>query len=353
MLRLFRKPVKPAGAPPGTLVHTGHRKADHVRITLIDYDRERYEEREVSDVAECLPHLDDGTVTWINVDGLHEVEVIRILGESLHIHPLVLEDVLHVDQRPKVEDHNDYLFIVTKMLNRNETGDVEAEHVSLLLGPDWVLSFQEMPGDLFGPIRDRLRQGKGRIRSLGADYLCYRLLDTIVDHYFVLLNDTAGTIEALENELEEDPDEVTLRRIHALKHELLFLRRQIWPLREALRELESSETDMIGEEVRTFLTDVRDHIYHVIETVDTFRDMASGMQDLYLSTVSNRMNEVMKVLTIIATIFIPLTFIAGIYGMNFAYMPELGWRAGYFIILGVMAVLAGVMVVYFRRKKWL
>ncbi len=352
MLKLFRKSVKPAGAPPGTLVHTGRRKADRVTITLIDYDADRFEEREVTDLTECFDRLDDRTATWVNIEGLHEVEVVRSLGEHLGIHPLVLEDILYVDQRPKAEDHDDHLFIVVKMLTRDEAGEVEAEHISLILGPHWVISFLEQSGDVFDAIRNRLREAKGRIRSLGADYLCYRLLDTVVDHYFVLLNDMAEKIEVLEEELSDNPTEDTLRRIHGLKHELLFLRKQIWPLREAVRDLVQSESRLVSEEVHKYLADVSDHTYQVLDTLDTFRDMISGMQDLYLSTISNRMNEVMKVLTIIATIFIPLTFIAGIYGMNFKHMPELAWGAGYYIILAVMAAVAGWMVAYFRRKRW-
>jgi len=246
-LTRFRKQVKPAGAPPGELIHTGEQRTEQVRISVIDYDQDQFEESEVYGIEECFTHLDDPTVTWVNIDGLHEVEVIRSAGQHLNIHPLVLEDILHVDQRPKVEDHGDYLFIVIKMLVRDDETGLRAEHVSLILGKNWVLSFQEIPGDVFGTIRERLRDAKGRIRSLGADYLCYRLLDTIVDHYFVLLNDSAEKIEGLEEELQADPDEDTLRRIHALKHELLYLRKQIWPLREAVRELEQSESKLQGE----------------------------------------------------------------------------------------------------------
>ena len=353
MLNLHRKRVKPVGAPPGMLVHTGKRKTEEIRITVIDYDEDRYEEREVSTIEESFAFFGTPTVTWVNIDGLHEVEVIERIGEQLGIHPLVLEDVLYVDQRPKVEDHEEYLFIVLKMLTRGSEGQTEVEHISFILGPGWVLSFQEQPGDIFDEIRTRLRQAKGRIRSLGPDYLCYRLIDTTVDHYYVLLDNLAEQVAVIEEELEGSPTPDTQRRIHTLKHQLLQIRKNIWPLREAIRELEQSESKLVTDEVRKFLADVRDHVFQIVDTLDSYREMVSGMQDLYLSVISNRMNEVMKVLTIIATIFIPLTFLAGIYGMNFQFMPELGWRPAYFVVLGVMIAVAGGMFVFFRRKNWL
>lgn len=353
MLRLSRKRVKPVGAPPGTLVHTGRKRTEEIHITVIDYDAEKYEELEISEIGNSFRYLDSPTVTWINIDGLHEVDVIEKLGKHLGIHPLVLEDVLYVEQRPKVEDLDNYLFLVVKMLIREPEKGIDVEHISLILGPNWVISFQEVPGDIFGEIRDRLRKAKGRIRSLGADYLCYRLLDTIVDHYYVVLDDTATQIEEIENQMEGSPTPETQRHIHLLKHELLHIRKNIWPLREAVREFEESESRLVSDEVQHFLSDVRDHTFQVIDTLDTHREMVSGLQDLYLSVISNRMNEVMKVLTIIATIFIPLTFLAGIYGMNFQFMPELGWQPAYFIVLGVMLVVAAGMIFFFRRKKWL
>jgi magnesium transporter len=352
MLKLHRKRVKPVGAPPGTLVHTGVKRADEVRITVIDYDSETYEEREIADIEECFGHLDSPTITWVNIDGLHEVEILEKLGNRLDIHALVLEDVLYVDQRPKVEDLDEYIFIALKMLTRGSDGEVEAENISLILGPNWVISFQERTGDIFDEVRARLRRVKGRIRSLGADYLCYRLVDSIVDHYYLLLDETALRIESIESEVESEPTPDTQHGIYRLKHELLFFRKNVWPLREAIRELELCDSDLLTAEVRRFLSDVRDHTFQVIDVLDAYREMTAGMQDLYLSVISNRMNEVMKVLTIIATIFIPLTFIAGIYGMNFSYMPELAWRPAYFITLGVMAVIAVVMVAFFRRRKW-
>ena len=353
MLRLPRRRVKPVGAPPGTLVHTGTQKTDHVRITVIDYNADTFQEQEIDRIEDCFGYIPPDTVTWVNIDGLHEVEVIEALGEELGIHKLVLEDILYVEQRPKVEDHGDYLFIVVKMLTRNEDGEVESEHISLLLGPNWIISFQELPGDIFEDIRSRLRKAKGRIRELGADYLCYRLLDTIVDHYYVILDETAEKIATIEEELEGAPSSATQHRIYTLKHELLFLRKRILPLREAVKELEESESTLVTEEVCRYLSDTRDHTFQVMETLDSYREMVSGLQDLYLSVISARMNEVMKVLTIIATIFIPLTFIAGIYGMNFQFMPELGWRPAYFVVWGIMLSVAAGMFVYFKRKKWL
>jgi len=288
------------------------------------------------------------------VDGIHQVEVLELLGECFGLHPLVLEDILNTDQRPKMEDFSEYIFVVLKTFSYNDQSDeVEPEQISLILGPSLVLSFQERAGDVFDPIRERIRNGKGRIRRMGADYLAYALLDSIVDHYFIVLEQVGEDVEFLEEELVTNPTPETLQTIHNLKREMIFLRKSVWPLREVIGALERGESSLIKESTGIYLRDVYDHTIQVIDTIETFRDMISGMLDIYLSSVSNRMNEVMKVLTIIATIFIPLTLVAGIYGMNFQYMPELGWRWGYPIVWLVMLVIGAVMLVYFRRKKWL
>jgi magnesium transporter len=355
-MRIFNKfgSKEKVGLPPGTLVHVGEKKAEKVKITVIDYDRENFEEKEVEKIEECFTDKDKPTVTWINVDGLQEVGIIEKVGAHFGIHPLVLEDILHTGQRPKVEDLGDYIFIVLKMLYHDDQEDeMLGEQVSLLLGQNCVISFQEREGDIFNPIRERIRNSKGRIRRAGADYLAYALVDAIVDHYFVILEKMGEKIESLEEELVTNPTPETLQIIHKLKRNLIFLRKSVWPLREVINALERGESPLITEPTGIYLRDVYDHSIQVIDTIETFRDMVSGMLDIYLSSLSNRMNEVMKVLTIIATIFIPLTFIAGIYGMNFKFMPELEWHWGYPTALIVMLLIVGSMFIYFRRKKWL
>ena len=343
-----------AGLPPGTLLHIGEVKVAETKIRIIDYDQKGYQETEANTIDDCFSYVDKSTVTWINIDGLHEPTLIERLGNRLGIHPLVLEDVLHTGQRPKMEDFEGYLFVVLKMLQYDEKlNQITGEQISLIVGPNYVISFQEKEGDIFNPIRDRIRNGKGRIRQAGADYLAYALLDTIVDHYFFILEALGEEIEAIEEELVAHPTPGILQTIHKLKAEMIFLRKSVWPLREVVNGLERGDSPLIAESTRIYLRDVYDHTIQVIETIETFRDMVTGMLDIYLSSISNRMNEVMKVLTIIATIFIPLTFVAGIYGMNFKFMPELEWHWGYPAALGVMVGIAIVMFIYFRGRKWL
>jgi len=354
MPRRIKKRSKKAGLPPGTLVHIGEQKAEKVRIAVIDYDEAHFQEEEIKAVEECFPFKDKPTVTWINVDAIHQVEILEQLGDCFGLHPLVLEDILNTDQRPKMEDFGEYIFVVLKTFSYNDPSDeVEPEQISLILGPGFVLSFQEREGDVFNPIRERVRNGKGRIRRMGADYLAYALLDLVVDNYFIVLEQVGEKVEFLEEELVTNPTPETLQTIHNLKREMIFLRKSVWPLREVIGGLERGESSLIEESTGIYLRDVYDHTIQVIDTIETFRDMISGMLDIYLSSVSNRMNEVMKVLTIIATIFIPLTLVAGIYGMNFQYMPELEWRWGYPMFWLVVLAIGVLMVVYFRRKKWL
>ena len=348
------RPTKKAGLPPGTLVYTGEKKVESVRITLIDYDEQQWQEKQIRSVEEAFPFKATPTVTWLNIDGLHDVEMVGKLGKAFDFHPLILEDVLSTRQRPKFEDYDKDIFIVLKMLSYNdERQSVEAEQVSLILGANFVISFQERVGDVFESVRDRLRNSKGRIRKSGPDYLAYALLDAIVDSYFGILEKVGDKIELLEDELVSDPDEKTLQAIYRLKREMIALRRSIWPMRELISGIQRSESALIGESTGVYLRDVYDHTIQIIDTIESFRDVVAGMLDTYLSSISNRMNAVMKVLTIIATLFIPLTFVAGIYGMNFEHMPELKWRYGYATVWGVMIVTAAVMLVYFRRKKWL
>ncbi len=353
MQRITKRSRK-AGLPPGTLVHIGEKKVEKAKISLIDYDETQFQERQVKTIEECFPFKDTSTVTWINIDGIHEVDIIAKLGTHFGLHPLLLEDILNTEQRPKMEDYGDYIFVVLKMLYRGEgRNEIEAEQFSLILGSNFVISFQESEGDIFDPVRDRIRKNKGRIRKAGADYLTYALLDAIVDNYFIILENIGENIEDTEQRLAANPTPETLQLIYALKKEMIFLRKSIWPLREVVSGLERCESSLIDESTGAYLRDVYDHTIQVIDTVESFRDMVSGMLDIYLSSISNKMNEVMKVLTIFASIFIPLTFIAGVYGMNFAFMPELTWRWGYPAILVVMTLAGISMLVYFRRKRWL
>lgn len=356
LFKIVKKRSSKAGLPPGTLIHIGEKKTEQPKITLIDYDERHFEEREIKTIDECFPFKDKPTTTWINIDGIHQIELIETLGTHFEVHPLVLEDILNTDQRPKVEDFGTYIFIVLKMFyceEKHEDREIVAEQISLILGSNFVLSFQEERRDVFNPVRDRLRSGKGRMRKLGPDYLAYALVDSIVDNYFVILEILGEKIELLEEELIEEPSAGTLQDIHDLRRGLLFLRRSIWPLREVISALHRGESSLIQATTLVYLRDVYDHVIQVIDTVETYRDMIAGMLDIYLSSVSNRMNEVMKVLTIIATIFIPLTFIVGVYGMNFAYMPELQTKWGYPMVWLVMISIALFMVFYFKKKKWL
>ena len=354
MRRLIKKRSLKTGLPPGTLVHVGERKAEKVRIRILDYDSAQLEEKEAATIEESFPFKDKPTVTWVNIDGLHEVEVIEKLGSHFGLHPLLLEDILNTDQRPKMEDYGEYIFFVLKMLYSGENKDeIETEQVSIILGSNFVISLQEHEGDVFNPVRERIRKSKGRIRNAGADYLAYVLLDAIVDNYFLILENVGEKIEDTEQQLTTDPSTETLRYIRELRNEMIFLRKSVWPLRELISGLERCESKLINESTGAYLRDVYDHTIQIIDTVESYRDMISGMVDIYLSSISNKMNAVMKVLTIFASIFIPLTFLAGIYGMNFKYLPELEWHWSYFGFWGVVILVAGIMMFYFRRKKWL
>ncbi|OGW48763.1 MAG: magnesium and cobalt transport protein CorA [Nitrospirae bacterium GWC2_57_9] len=354
MSRLNRKRTKKAGLPSGSLVYTGERKDEKVSIHVIDYDEQNVTEEDLASVAACIPYRNKPTTTWINVDGVHDAAILERFGECFGLHRLVMEDIMNTDQRPKLEDYGEYLYIVLKMLLAGRNGEIQTEQVSIVLGANFVLSFQEgLEGDVFNIIRDRIRSGKGRIRKTGPDYLAYSLIDAIVDNYFVILEKLGDRIELLETELIENPTQKTVHKIYQLKRELIFLHNAVWPLREVVSSLGKQESSLVRETTVPYVRDVYDHVIHVIDSIDIYREMISGMLDMYLSSVSNRLNEVMKVLTVIATIFMPLTFVAGLYGMNFKDMPELDWRYGYPAVLGLMAVIAGIMLFYFKRKKWI
>ncbi|MBC8382843.1 MAG: magnesium/cobalt transporter CorA [Candidatus Cloacimonetes bacterium] len=345
--------ISKRGMPPGTLIHVGKKKMEKVHISVIDYDEKNLIEKDGISIEECKSFADSPSITWINVDGLHDPEVIEKIGTTFDIHPLLLEDIMNTEQRPKVEDYGKYMYFVLKMVYIDDRKRICVEQVSIILGDTYVISFQERTGDVFESIRQRLKNKKGRIRTLKADYLAYSLIDSIIDHYFFILENISEVIEKLEGEVVEEPSKKTLQDIHMLKRNMLYLRKSVWPLREVISYLQRSESELIEDNTGFYLRDVYDHTIQVIDTLESFRDMVSGMLDIYLSSISQKLNEVMKVLTIIATIFIPLTFIAGVYGMNFAYMPELQWKWGYFAVLGVMLIVFVGMIIYFKRKKWL
>ncbi len=341
-------------AVPGTIGYVGKKREDPIILHLLDYDQENLTERDIKTIKDSLPFKEGPTVTWLNISGVYNTKIIEDVGKYFNIHPLALEDIANTTQRPKVEEYDDYIFIIFKMAYFNQKAqDIVIEQISLIIGKDYVISFQEKQGDVLEPLRNRIRSSKGKIRRLGSDYLTYGIIDAIIDHYFTVLEQIGEQIETLEDRLITRPDQSTLNTIYKLKQELVFLRKSIWPTREVVSALQRAEHKLIDESISVYFRDVYDHTVQVVETVETFRDMASGMLDLYLSTVSNKMNEVMKVLTIFAAIFIPLTFIAGVYGMNFEFMPELGWRWAYLVWWGIIIIVIVGMIVYFKKKKWL
>ena len=354
MARFIRRGSHKVGQMPGTPVYVGERREAEVTVSRFEYDASEIRQDVLDPAEKAVAPIDATKSAWINVDGVHDVDRIQTFRDGFDLHPLIVEDIVHTGQRPKAEIYDSQLFVVLRMLRwSQEAGQIDDEQVSLVLGPSWVLSFQERQGDVFDPLRERLLSNRGRIRKQGPDYLAYALIDAVVDHYFSILETLGDRIESLGEEMTENPKREDLQTIRHLKRELLFMRKSVWPLREVLSGLQRDESELIQESTRPYLRDVYDHTIQIIDTVETFRDMVSGLMDVYLSSISNRMNEVMKVLTIIATIFIPLSFVAGLYGMNFAFMPELQWRFGYFAVLGVMFAIGVGMLLYFKRKKWL
>jgi magnesium transporter len=343
-----------SGLPPGSLVHIGETSNELAEIKVISYTPDKVSELRFDQIDKYLQTPWVPGINWVNVEGIHDVELIRHLGENHTLHPLILEDVVNTVQRPKIEDYGDYLFIVLRMLRPTEAGNFSSEQISIILGPDYLFTFQEgIKGDVFDSVRERIRSSKGKIRSMGADYLAYTLIDAIVDGYFSILEDFGERIVDVEEELALSPDQQSLHRINGLKKEIIYLRKTVWPLREAISFLERGDSHLLHDATRLYFRDVYDHTVQVIDTVETYRDLLSGMLDLYLSSISNRTNEVMKFLTVIGTIFMPLTFLVGVYGMNFKHMPELEWRSGYFMLWGMMIVISLLMVAYFRKKRWL
>lgn len=348
------KSNKKIGLSPGSLVYVGERTDEPVKISIMDYTPDRLDEFSEATEEDIQSCLSKDSVTWINVSGIHDLPIVENIGKMFDLHPLLMEDLVNSHHRAKIDDYEDYLFMVLKMVFQ-EPGDLSLlfEHVCLILGPNYLISFQEREGDVFGPVRERLRKTKGRIRKAGADYLGYALMDMIVDHYYVILEQMGEEIEIMQEEALESPTKKTLTAIHDARHRVVYLRKTIWPMREMIGSMMRGESDLFHSSVMVYLQDVYDHVIQVIDTVDTYRDLLSGTLDAYMSGVSNKMNEIMKVLTVMATLFIPLTFLAGVYGMNFKYMPELEWQYAYpaFWVLVVTVFL--IMVLWFRNKKWM
>ncbi len=342
-----------AGLPPGSLVHIGKQREDAVTIDLIEFSAETVNERRVDDLTELRVCKEPGVVSWINVNGIHDTEIVRQLGEVFGIHALVLEDVLNTDHRPKVEPQDGHVFFTMKMMWFGEQGNLEAEQVSIIFGEHFVLSFQERAGDLFNPTRERIRQNTGIVRRKGADFLVYRLIDIVVDNYFTMIETIDEKLEDMEERITTDTQGDHMAEIQAVKRDMLRLRRSLLPLREAVGGLEKGVDGLVSANNRKYYKDVHDHLTQLSDSLESNREVLGMLMDLYLANMNNRMNNVMKVLTVVSTIFIPLTFIVGVYGMNFEYMPELQWPNGYFIVMAIMALMALVMLLFFRRKNWL
>ncbi len=344
---------KKPGLPPGTMVHTGKKHRENINIQLANYTSQNYENVTLHNIEEAKSFIDKPGTTWMNISGVHDINVLQKLGLHFDIHPLVLEDIVNTIQRPKLETFDKYLYVVIRSLNFNKDNEVESEQVSLVLFSNILFSFQEGRQEVFKPIYDRLTVDDSRIRKLGTDYLMYALMDCIVDQYFTVLDKLGDKIEELEDAIMDNPDQKALHDIQQIRRELIYFRKAVWPLRDVLNSLYRDESKLIDPAMRIYLRDVYDHTIHIIDSIENYRDMVMSLVDTYMSGVSNRMNEVMKVLTIIATIFIPLTFIAGVYGMNFNYMPELKMHWGYPITLVIMFLISIFMLIFFRRKKWL
>lgn len=362
MLRNLRPTASKAGLPPGTPIHVGEQLGQEIVISVIDYSAEEYSSRSLApNDVDGVVSANASVVTWLNVSGLHQVGVIEKICNGFHIHPLVQEDILNTTQRPKVDVFDDYVFIVVKMHSVADQGNfarLDLEQISFLLGANFLITFQEQDSPIFDQVSKRLADNKGRIRKMGPDYLAYALIDAIIDNFFKTLEQIGEEIELLEDLLLSNPVPESLHKIHVLKRKVLLLRKSVWPLREVISSLQREDLTVVSPSLAIYLKDLYDHTIHIIDTVETFRDVIAGMLDIYLSSLSIRMNEIMKVLTLFMSIFIPLTLIAGIYGMNFNTakspwnMPELSWYWGYPFALGLMFSVGGAMLLYFKKRKW-
>ena len=345
---------KKAGLPPGSLIHVGKRKTEKIKISVIDYNQDDYKHVICKNTDECFPYKKTKTVSWINVDGLHETDIIASIGNNFELHPLLIEDVLNTKHRPKIEVFDNHVFLTLKMLGIGEDQKLLiSEQISFVLGKGWLLSFQEKEGDIFDGLRLRLQENKGNFRQKDTDYLFYRLIDTVVDNYFFIIEHLGEVIENLEEEVIQSPTPESLNEIHEIKKQLVKIRRVTFPLREAVSNLQKDAAGFINPATIHYLRDVYEHVIQINDTIETQRDMVASIMELYLTSVSNKTNQVMQLLTIISTIFIPLTFIAGIYGMNFENMPEIHWKYGYIVVWILMVIIVLFMLRFFKRKKWL
>jgi magnesium transporter len=352
MSKFLKQRARRAGLPPGTLMSPDI-KSSGLHITLVEYDANTFKEVRDASLNECLKSLDDPKLTWINISGITDPHSIEVIGRHFGLHPLLLEDIMTTGQRSKLDNYKDTLYIIARMLTYNdEEKEVSDEQVSLILGKNFLISFLETQNKVFNPIIERMRT-KNRLRQRGVDYLCYTLIDSLVDNYFLILEKVDEKLENLEDELIHNPTPNTLHRIQQAKREISLLRKSVWPMREVISNFRRIETPLIQDPTKLYIQDVYDHTIQAIDAIESFRDITAGMIDIYLSNMSQRMNEVMKVLTVVATIFVPLTFIASVYGMNFDYIPELHWKWGYPAVLTLMAAIFVCMMYYFRRKKWI
>lgn len=341
------------GLQPGALVHVGEKHVEDVSFQQIEYDKQHFTKKDFDKVENCLTTNDNPYVSWTNVVGIHDSEIIKKIGDYYKLHVLIQADIMNTELRPKIDNQGDHIFMILKLPHVLEDGKLFMEQISLIVGKNFVLSFQETKDDVFDPIRDRIEKLIGTIRERGADYLAYAIVDAIVDHYYVIMENVGLQSESLEEELMQNPNPRTLQTIHLLKREMVILRKSIWPMREVIDGFERMESELIETKTKRYLRDVYNHTVQVMDNIEGLRDMIGGMLDTYLSSVSNKMNEVMKTLTIIASIFIPITFIAGVYGTNFAYIPELAWEGSYFVMIGVMAIIVLTMVTWFKKKAWM
>lgn len=353
MSKYLRQHSKKLGLPPGSLVAPDNGKDAKETISLIDFTETQVIEKHNISPAECKEYLAKSTITWIQVSGVSNPKTIESLGNEFQLHPLILEDIISCGQRSKIDTYQEHLFIVMQLLSYSESNKLQEAQVSIVLGKNLVISFAEKHDDIFRPIKERIHKSNTRIRKMGADYLVYAILDIIVDNYFVLLEKIDYQLEELEEELIKEPGPQALLKIQQAKRNITLLRKSVWPTREVINQFQHVESPLVTHSIRVYIKDVYDHAIQAIDTIEGFRDIVSGMLDIYLSNINLKMNEVMKMLTIVATLFVPLTFIASIYGMNFDYMPELHYKWGYPIVLCSMLVIALVMLVHFRRKKWI
>ncbi len=341
------------GLPPGTIVHTGERKLQNARVTMIRFDSDTWNEEPV-DLSGPCPMSPDSELTWINVYGLHDTAIIERVGGWFRLHPLEMEDIANTKQRPKREIFDEHILLIVRVFGFCPDSPMDSEQLALVITRNGVVSFQEGDGGIvFDPLKDRMKSAMSRFRKLGSDYLSYAILDAVIDQYFFTLEWLDERIEGMEETLIDSTDEHVLSRIHEQRHQMIAFRRAVWPVRELVAELERAGEPFIGEDTRIYLRDLHDHLIQIIDGIESLRDILSGMIEVHLSSVSNRLNRIMKLLTVISTIFIPLTFLAGVYGMNFEFMPELKWRYGYGLTWLIMLGIAAGMLVMFRRKKWI